>query len=44
MTSVSLTFLLPDDIFPLLLLVRTLATIGEGVVGIVSVLDVAINI
>lgn len=42
MTSVSLTFLLPDDTFPLL--VRALAMIGEGVVGIVSVLDVATNI
>jgi len=42
MTSVSLPFLLPDDIFPLL--VRALAMIGEGGVGIVSVLDVATNI
>jgi hypothetical protein len=42
MTSISLAFLLPDDIFPLL--VRALAMIGEGVVGIVSVLDVATNI
>ena len=42
MTSISLAFLLPDDIFPLL--VRALAMIGEGVVGTVSVLDVATNI
>jgi hypothetical protein len=42
MTSVSLPFLLPDDTLPLL--VRALATIGEGVVGIVSVLEVATNI
>jgi hypothetical protein len=42
MTSISLAFLLPDDIFPLL--VRALAMIGEGVDGIVSVLDVATNI
>jgi hypothetical protein len=42
MTSVSFPFLLPDDTLPLL--VWALATIGEGVVGIVSVVEVAINI
>jgi hypothetical protein len=41
MTSISLGFLLPDDTFPLLVL--ALAMIGDGVVGIVSVLDVATN-
>jgi hypothetical protein len=42
MTSASFVFLAPDD--TLLLVVRALAITGDGVVGAVSVLEVATNI